>query len=159
MRLSVRRAKNNGSTIARVVTARLPENRVGCSTRNLSEALKGHAFEVFYERVRDRRLAQIRKGQLGTLGLGGRHDDDDHADEQEPHAADLAVARNVELVLVVGRARHAHEPTGDAFAVAQVAQRLGNLAPAFGLIGSSPLKIAAAARVISSSASSSSIRR
>jgi hypothetical protein len=76
------------------------------------------------------------------------------ADEE---STDLAVARHVIFVLVVTRARDAGDPDGHAFGVAQVAQCLGNLAPPFGLTGSSPLNKALAAFTAASSASSSSM--
>jgi hypothetical protein len=81
----------------------------------------------------------------------------DEAAHEEP--ADLTVTRHVELELVVTAARDADDPAGHVLAIAQVAQALGNLAPPFGLTGSSPLKRATAALVISSSASSSAMVR
>ena len=49
------------------------------------------------------------------------------------------------LVLVKARSRDPGETTGHTLGVAQVAQCLGNLAPPFGLTGSSPLDRALAA--------------
>src|SRR5580700_2909535 len=81
----------------------------------------------------------------------------DEAAEEEP--TDLAVARHVVLELVEARARDAGDPARDALVVAQIAQALGNLAPPFGLTGSSPLNRATAALTASSSASSSAMVR
>ena len=81
----------------------------------------------------------------------------DQSADQEP--TDLSVARHVVLVLVETRPRDLGDPARHALGVAQVAQVLGNLAPPFGLMGSSPLNRALAALTASSSASSSSMVR
>src|ERR1700733_2272981 len=79
----------------------------------------------------------------------------DQAHQQE--STDLAVRGHVELVLVKARPRDPGNTTGHTLGVAQVAQCLGNLAPPFGLTGSSPLNRALAAFTAASSASSSSM--
>jgi len=75
----------------------------------------------------------------------------------EEQSADLAIRGDAVLELVEARARDAGNPTGHPFGVAQVAQVFGDLAPPFGLMGSSPLKSALAALTASSSASSSAM--
>lgn len=86
-----------------------------------------------------------------------RVDISDGIGQQEP--ADLAVVGFAELDVVVARAVQTHGGAGAPFGVTQVVQPSDNLEPPFGSICSSWSKIALAAFVISSSASSSLIRR
>jgi hypothetical protein len=79
----------------------------------------------------------------------------DEAAHEEP--PDLAIRGDVVLELVDARARDPRDPACRALAIAQFAQALGKLAPPFGGTGSSPLKRATAALVISSSAPSSAM--
>ena len=75
--------------------------------------------------------------------------------EQQP--PDLAIRGHVVLELVVARAADTDDPARHVLLETQVAQPFCDLAPPFGETGSSPLKRATAALVISSSASSSAM--
>ena len=77
----------------------------------------------------------------------------------EEHPANILV-RGVPVLLVpMSGAAHPDNTTGSPLRVAQVGQPLNDLAESFGRTTSSPLKSALAALTISSSASSSLIRR
>ena len=110
--------------------------------------------------VDDDALLDLQGGPDPQHAIGAPRAGVDVGDEVgQEQMADLAIAGLMELDVVIGGARDAHDPAPDALGVAQVVQCSDNLVLPFGLMASISSKSRAAVLTNVSSSSRSLIRR